>query len=229
MKLLLVFLLGPALLASPPLHVVGVVRSGMPPYEEARLYRLEGTGCLALRVGERLTLQRAGEARPLGRLQVTAVKSDHALAKLAESGETYPLKEDLAVRHEEAVSLPTFPTPPMPTGTVDVAPKPPVSAQLPSPSKSGRRESIFFLKGSAELSAGARAKLAAWVKAWGSGGHWSVGCPEGADLPPALQQARLEQLRNELLRLGVLQVTILPQPYEASDRYDPVFVCHEAL
>lgn len=220
--------LGSVLLASPPLHVAGVVRAGLPPYEDdVRVYRLEGAGCLALRVGERLTLLRAGEPRPLGRLQVTAVKGDHALAKLAVSGETYPLKDDLAVRHEEALNLPALPSPPIPVGTLDVAPKPPLSAPVLSLSKAGQREPIYFRKGSAELSAGAKSKLAAWVKAWGWQGHWVLGCPQGSDLPATLQQARVEQLRAELERLGVLHVQILAQPEVASGRYDSVFVCRE--
>ena len=216
------------LLASPPLHVAAVVRSGLPPYEdESRLYRLEGAGCLALRVGERLSLQRTGERRRLGRLQVTAIKGDHALARLVEGGEAYPLKGDLAVRYEEALGLPALPTAPPPATPPDLTVKPPLSAPVLAPSRVGHREPIFFLKGSAELSPGGRAKLAAWVKAWGVEGHWLVGCPEGAGWPPSLQEARLEQIRGELKRLGVGRVDLRSQAQEAPGKYDAVFVIQE--
>lgn len=223
-NLLLAVLLGSALLASPPLHVAAVVRMGLPPFEDAaRIYRLEGAGCLSLRVGEQLVLSRSGDRRRLGRLQVTAVKGDHALARLTSEGETYPLKGDLAVRHEEALGLPALPVPPMPVGAADLAPKTPHSSQ--GPAKGGP---IFFLKGSAELSPGGRAKLAAWVKEGGSGRRWVLGFPEGPGLPPALQKARLEHLRVELLRLGVAQVEVRSQAPGAPGRYDSISVNQEA-
>jgi len=216
------------LLAAPPLQVVGVVRSGMPPYEDgARIYRLEGAGCLTLRIGEQLTLQRSDERRPLGRLQVMAIKADHALARLVEAGETYPLKGDVAVRHEAAVALPALPPPPMPENPVNVAVKLPISAPLLSQPREGHREAIFFKKQSADLSPAAREKLEMWVQTWGLRGRWILGYPEGPGLSLLLQQNRVEQLKVVLLRLGVPKVEIRPQPLEPPGRYDSVFVCHE--
>jgi len=214
------------LLAAPPLHVAAVVRMGMPPYDgEARSYRLEGTGCLALRVGEYLTLQRTDERRRLGRLQIIAVKSDYALARLIEEGETYPLKGDLAVRHEEALRLPVLPPPPAPSEPLNIVLKAPPSAVIPNPPRELHRETLFFVRDSAEVSPGARSKLGVWVKDWGKDGNWIVSCPEG--LPPQLQKARAERLEAELGHLGVVNVVIRTQPASGSGRYDSIFVSFE--
>lgn len=229
--MLLGLFVAPLLMAAQPLQVVAVVRSGMPPFEEGgRLYRLEGDGCLALKVNEQLTLKRSGEARPLGRLEVTAVKDGYALAKLALSGETYPLKGDLAVRHEMIQSLPSLPVArqELPIPTEALAPRAPKAAIPQALLKAGnRRECIYFLKGNAELSPGALAKLRAWVQSWDLDGRWTILIPESADIPQALSQARAEALKAGFKELGVSQVEIRPLPPEPPARYDSVYISKE--
>ncbi|MDP2876718.1 MAG: hypothetical protein Q8O00_11080 [Holophaga sp.] len=221
----LAILFSSVLMAAPPLHVAAVVRSGMPPYEDAKSYRLEGAGCLTLRVGEQLTLQRTDERRRLGRLQVLAIKSDYALARIVEEGETYPLKGDLVVRHEEALRLPTLPPPPVTPEPLTVVLKAPTSVMVLNPPRELHKEAIFFLRDSAEVSPGARNKLALWVKAWGSDGRWVVGCPEG--LPQKLQKDRAERLVAELERLGVTGVVIRNLQASDAGRYDSIFLSLE--
>jgi hypothetical protein len=222
-------LLGPLLLASPPLQVVAVVRAGMPPFEEdGRLYRLEGEGCQALRVSELLTLRRSGERRPLGRLEVTAVKDGFALARLALAGETYPLKGDLAVRHEMIRALPSLPgaAKDLTIPPEALAPRVPARGVPPALSRAGaRRESIFFLKGNAELSPGAIAKLRGWVEGWDPDGRWVVLVPENAS--QALVQARVEALRAGFKALGVNQVEMRALPPEVPGKYDLVYISKE--
>jgi hypothetical protein len=230
--MLLGFLLGPMLSAAPPLHVAGVVRVGIPPYDDGeRLYRLEGDGCQALRVSEYLTLRRSSDRRNLGRLQVTIIKDGHALARLAVTGDTYPLKGDLAVRQERAVALPAFPL--QTTGSTlhadALAPRIP---KIPVPSnlvkKPLHQESIFFLKGSAELSPAARAKLRSWVSSWGLDGRWALLVPAVPELPLAIAQARVEALREAMKQLRVVEVELRPLPAGPSARYDAIRVSQEA-
>ena len=216
-------LLGSILEAAQPLHVAGVVRTGPPPFEEGeRLYRLEGNCCQTLSVAESLTLRREGEKRNLGRLRVEAVKDGYALARLASSGETYPLKGDLAVRHEKVLALPPLPLP-------SEAPRIPSEALAPHrPSLSvprdharfDRRETLYFLKDSGELSAAGLAKLRTWVEAWGAGGRWIFLVPEGAPAP--LTQVRVETLRGALRRLGVTEVEQQSLPSGPPARYDSI-------
>jgi len=230
-QMLLGLLLGPLLLASPPLQVVAVVRAGMPPFEEGgRLYRLEGDGCQALRVSEQLTLRRSGELRPLGRLEVTAVKDGFALAKLALAGETYPLKGDLAVRHEMIKPLPSLPAAAKDLAIPPeaLAPRIPTQGVPPALRKAGiRREGVYFLKGNAELSPGAIAKLRAWVEGWDPDGRWVVLVPGNADTPQALVQARVEALRAGFKALGVNQVAMQTLPPEPPGKYDLVYISKE--
>lgn len=224
-------LLAPMLAAAPPLQVAGVVREGMPPFETERLYRLEGDGCQILRVSEFLTLLRAGERRQLGRLQVTTIKDGYALARLAAPGETYPLKGDLAVRHEMASALPAMPlwAPGEGLRAKDELAARVVKLTVPAnPSKEGRhREPIFFLKGSAELSPAALAKLQGWVAAWGADGQWALLVPEDPAVPAALSGARAEALRGALDRLGVHGAELRAQPAAPASRYDSIHVSKE--
>jgi len=98
-------------LAGEPLRVVSVLRTGLPPYEDAnRLYRLEGEACGRIRSGEALVLRRTGEARSLGCLKVTETRGSYVLARMLIPGETYPIKGDLALREEDINPLPTLTT-----------------------------------------------------------------------------------------------------------------------
>lgn len=217
------------LAAAQPLHVAGVVRTGPPPFEEGeRLYRLEGDGCQTLMVAESLTLRREGEKRNLGRLRVAAVKDGYALARLDSSGETYPLKGDLAVRHERALALPGFPAPQV-ASTVSpeaLVPARPSLAVPPDPSRFGRRETLYFLKGSGELSAAGLARLRAWVGDWGPGGRWILLVPARA--PEALTRARVEALKGALRGLGVTEVEQQSLPSGPPARYDSISVSKES-
>lgn len=231
-QMLLGFFLGPMLAAAPPLQVAGVVRSGMPPYDEAeRLYRLEGQGAQALHLNEYLTLRRTGERRTLGRLQVTALKDGYALARLTTPGETYPLKGDFIVRHERAARLPIQQglapdTRLRPLG--DLAPRVPQLPipRSPSPGKT-HQEPIFFLKGSAELSPAALVKLRAWVGAWGLEGRWVLRMPEDPQVPATLSQARVEALKQALGQLGVSGVDMDWQAAAVPSRFDSIHVAKE--
>lgn len=222
--------LGCLLSGAPPLRVAGVVRDGMPPFEATeRLYRLEGEGCLVLKVAEQVSLRRAGEARGLGRLEVTAVKDGYALARVSQAGQTYPLKGDLVVRHEQLQSLPPFPA-----SQALALPGPALAPKLvklsvpPSPRKGGlHRGTIFFLKGNAELSPGARAKLQAWATAWTFEGRWVIQVPENPEVLPALSQARAEALKGELAKLGLSQVECRTLPPEVAAKYDSVYISKE--
>lgn len=230
--LLFGFLLGSVLMAVPPLQVAGVVRSGLPPYDETeRFYRLEGEGSQVLHLNEYLTLRRVGERRQLGRLQVTALKDGYALARLAVPGETYPLKGDLIVRHERAAGLPGMPALALGVGLRPLGEFAPRSLQLTiprSPSTERRhQESIYFLKGNAELSPAALVKLKTWVGAWGLDGRWVLRVPEDATIPSALSQARGEALKKALRHLGVSGVELHPQGPGASSRFDSIHVAKE--
>lgn len=230
-QVILGLLLGP-LLAAAPLHVAGVVRSGMPPYEEKdRLYRLEGDGCQILRVAEYLTLIRPGDRRQLGRLQVVAVKDGYALARLATPGETYLLKGDLAVRHEMAASLPSLPgglPDPLLRASGELLPRAMKLAVPASPSSvQGHQEPVFFLKGNAELSPAALVKLRDWVASWGVEGRWVLGLPEDVQGSTALSQARIEALKKALGTLGVTQVEVRSDSHPPVSRFDSIHVIKE--
>ncbi|HWQ09219.1 MAG TPA: hypothetical protein VN436_08935, partial [Holophaga sp.] len=70
-------------------------------------------------------------------------------------------------------------------------------------------------------SPGAYTKLKLWVRTWGTGGRWSLECPE---LAGALTAQRISVLRAELQRLGVGNLAIATVPEEPESRYDPVYV-----
>jgi len=230
--LLLLALLGRLLWPSEPLHVSAVERPGLPPYEtNEKVYRLAGNGCATLRVGEILVLQRPGERRSLGRLQITSVLLDHALARLLSAGETFPLKGDLAVRAELAQSLPELPKAEPGTPGSPVEALRPLVPRLVLQRSVGQgplhREPIYFLKGDASLSPGALQKLTAWVRSWGLEGQWSLACPQEAGDASTLLQERISVLRAELLKLGVAQLEVRPLPPDPPGRYDAVYVVKE--
>jgi len=202
-----------------------VERQGLPPYEgTTRVYRLEGSGSQTLRVGEVLALQRPKEARTLGRLEILSVHLDHALARLAVPGATFPLKGDLAVRTELFHPLPGLPSAPPSALPSLEALLPSTTRALPRSFGQGevRREPIYFLKGDASLSPGALAKLRAWVETWGLPGQWSLECP-----PAVLAEPRSAVLRLELQRLGVPSLEVRPLSEEPPGRYDAVYVRKE--
>jgi len=214
--------------AAPPLQVAAVGRVGLPPYEGTeRLYRLEGLGCQTLRVGESLLLQRPGDLRRLGRLEVLAVHLDHAQARLSLPGDTFPLKGDLAIRTEELHALPDLPgRAPQPLPVPSELCARTVTLTLPRSLGQGpsHREPIYFLKGDGSLSPGALVKLRAWVEAWGAEGQWSLECPPASS---GLAELRLSALRAELQRLGVPRLEALFLSEGPQGPYDAIFVKKE--
>jgi hypothetical protein len=201
---------------------------GLPPYEGSeRVYRLEGSACQTLRVGEVLILQRQGERRSPGRLEILSLHLDHAQARLAMPGETFPLKGDLAVRTELFHALPEVPVAaPNPIPAVDTLRPRTITRILPRSVGQGTvyREPIYFLQGDATLSPGAQTKLRVWVESWGLQGQWSLKCPPGVD---PLSTLRTSILRAELQRLGVPSLEIQPQAEEAPGKYDAIYVQKE--
>jgi hypothetical protein len=236
------------------LRVVAVVRQGLPPYEDGdRLYRIEGKGASFLRVGEKLLLQRKGEASDLGKLKVVEIHGDFALAALEDLGETYPLKGDLVFRIEPLSPLPLLPSMgpeamPRPSALIVTKPtreapkeefkgmprnlaSPVVSnaiVSMPNPQPvTTKRQAIFFLKESASLSPGAFEKLKTIVGSWGVKDRWVLGYPVSKGSPPALQQDRLNALRAELQRLGLESPEVRLLPAETPGKYDVVYVMCE--
>lgn len=218
-------LLGPLLCAA-SLRVARVEREGLPPYEDGeKVYRIEGSGVAALKVGEILALRRIGEKRNLGRIQITVVKDGYAQARLAVPGETYLLKGDGVLRSDAYAQMPALPREVLAElGPVPSVLEPKKTAGLP-PSlvlRPRHREPIYFLKGSASLSPAALAKLGDWALRWGTAGVWQVACPQGRDA--SLDQARMEALCQELGKRGVVHQDGISLPSEAPGRYDVVYV-----
>jgi hypothetical protein len=236
-----------------PLRVVAVVRQGMPPYEESdRLYRLEGRGCALLKVDETVVLRRMGEKCDPGRLKVLEAHWDHALAKLSQGGETYPLIDDLAQRIDPPEPLPLLPAPVLlgtPAATrlelrlpLREEPKPwspPAPVQAPpaqirsipeSPvpvMAADRRQPIYFIKGDATLSPGALKKLKMFRDSWRNGNAWVLACPGNPGLSAAVQHERIATLRAELGRLGIERVEVRFTSPEGPGKYDVIYVSCE--
>ena len=190
-----------ALRAGSPLAVVQVVREGLPPYEDAdRRYRLEGDGCAQLSPGEVVLLVRPREPRSLGQLEVVSANGRFALARLRKAGATFPMKGDLAVPREPLRTLPALPGPAQPLAVAVPLPPPSPSLAVPPPG-AAHREPVFFLPEQSYLTPGAKAKLKAWVAAWGVTGRWVLARPVAPD--SVLAEARVTALRTELGRLGV--------------------------
>jgi len=220
----LCFLMTAVLHAGAPLAVTGIVREGLPPYEDdARLYRLEGDGC-DLRPGQILLLVRPREPRPMGQLEVVRGGPAFALARVSRPGATFPMKGDLAVPREPLRRLPALPGPDAPLPAAQALR--PAEPALPAPPPGvGHREPIFFLPDQAVLTPGAKAKLKAWVAAWGRAGRWVLALPEAE--PSPLTEARVKALREELGRLGVPKVERGPAGPAAPGKYPAVFVVLE--
>lgn len=206
----------PGLAEGVPLHLAAVIREGVPPYEGEKRFRLEGEGAGGLRKGERIRLWRFNERRRLAELVVVEVKAPVAFARVLDPGETFPLKGDLVCSHEPLAALPDpgwawygrLGAPARPQ-----APNPKVPASLnPGPP---RRETLYFLPGSAELSPAGRQKLKDWVALWGLDGRWSLGIPASPQVPEDIRAARIQALREALAELGVPQLDCRSLPAEA--------------
>jgi hypothetical protein len=201
------------------LRVIAVERQGPPPYEAAdRIYRVDGGQNRGLRVGDRLTVKRAGEAAALGYLRVTAVRGDHAETRFESTASTCPMKGDLAFRDElkwmpESRRLEADPMPRTP---------PPRTAVEAPP----REGVLYFLPQRAELSPAGLKKLEGWVQEWGSRGRWSVQVPAAKAVKPALQAQRAETLQAALRTLGVEHAKVETEPRTAEGKYDPAWIRH---
>jgi hypothetical protein len=195
MKSILLAALTAPLLAQAPLHIVGVERRGLPPYEAAdRLYRLDGGEAMGLKLGDRLTVRRV-DGSTLALLKVVELKADWAFAALDGAPVEAPMKGDLALKAELA-PLPALPS------LRDAASPLPAGPRQPGVEAPPQEGLLWFLPASAELSPAGRAKLADWVEAWGRHGRWSavVGEPKA---PTALRESRGRALVEALQALGL--------------------------
>jgi hypothetical protein len=202
---------------SPVLHVVDVVRDGLPPYEPGQQrYVLDGGQDQGLRVGELLHLQRDGDPRSLGWLKVIGVEKQRSEARLAMGGITFILKGDLATPSP----LPPLPPLDVPDAIPPEQPRPPKARPVPPPWEG----CLFFLPHQDDLSPAGRRKLAEWVAEWGAGGQWTLQVPRSASIPAALRMRRATNLRAILAVLGVPQASLDERPRKAPGPYDPVWV-----
>jgi hypothetical protein len=163
-----------------------------------------------------------------GELIVLSNESGYALAKLHQPGATFPMRGDLALLPEPLRSLPALPGAsqplPMPLAPATPAPEPPSLAPPPPPPGADHQEPIFFLPQGTSLTPGAKDKLKAWVGAWGAGGRWVLALPLGQG--SGLTEARLQALREELMRLGVAKVETDATAQQAPGKYPAIFVLH---
>ena len=215
--LLLCLSLASALGAQAPMHIVGVERHGLPPFNQAdRIYVVDGAQ--ALRVGERLLVKRPGEAVVMGVLHVTTRRGDRAEATFEPTEATFPMKGDLVL---QAIlkDLPLL-------ARLDAEPLPVISG-LKAGAKAPPQEGLlYFLPQRAELSAAGMKKLETWVEAWGTEGRWVLQVPKAKALKPALQKQRAEAIVQALRTLGITQVA-LENPVRTSEgKYDPTWLQH---
>jgi hypothetical protein len=196
MKSLLVACLVAPLLAQAPLHIVGVERRGLPPYEEgARLYRLDGGEGSGLKLGDRLTVRRLGGST-LALLKVVELKADWCLGVLDGVSTEAPMKGDFVLKSELS-PLPVLSAQRDPLTAWPTGPRP---SSLEAPPREGL---IWFLPGSSELSPAGLAKVTGWVQAWGRDGRWSVLVGTAKECPKALREARGRALAEALKALGI--------------------------
>jgi hypothetical protein len=225
--------------AGEALRVAAVERKGWPPFEDdRRVYRIEGEGVAALRVGEKLRLQHPGVPGDPGVLKVALVAPGFAEANLERRGRDYPLKGDLA-EPARARALPPIPGL---RPEVDLRPaqprlQPPSDAPQPQPlpapapvhaapkvdAPPTKAEPIFFLEGDGALSPKGVEKLRRLVEAWGVQGAWSLGVPEDRALPARVREARVQALRRALRSLGVATLEVRAAEVRAGDRGDVVY------
>ncbi|HEY3399480.1 MAG TPA: hypothetical protein VGK03_02520 [Geothrix sp.] len=206
-------------LGAQSLRIAAVERKGLPPYETTdRIYLLDGGQDRGLRVGQRLSVRRPGEQRPLGHLRVTEVRSTQAETHFESAGGGYPVKGDLVWR-EVLVELPAVPA--LDAGLIPVPPRPGVAPEAPP-----REGLLFFLPQRADLSPVGQQKLQAWVETWGAAGRWIVQVPASKALKPALQKQRAESLLAVLRSLGIERVKVDSEPRSAEGKYDPAWIRH---
>jgi hypothetical protein len=216
---LVCLVLGGILGAQTSLHITGVERRGLPPYEIVdRVYCLDGGQDRGLRVGDRLIVKRAGENRVCGHLWVTKLRPDQAEARYEPMESTYPLKGDLAIlevlkRMPDVGRLDPDPLP--------VVPFPKATSQAPP-----REGVLFFLPQQSELSLAGVKKLEAWVEEWGRGGQWGILVPTAKAIKPALQKQRCISLEAALRALGIDHVKLEMDPRTLEGKYDPAWVRH---
>jgi hypothetical protein len=208
-----------ALGAQVPLHIIGVERQGLPPYDTPdRIYRLDGGQERGLRVGDRLLVKRTGELRAFGQLRVVEVRGDHAATTFEPAADTYPMKGDLAFRQElkwmpgagRLIPDP-LPIPPPPRATLEAPP---------------REGILFFQPQRADLSPAGLKKLEAWVEEWGAEGRWAVQVPVVKAVKPTLQKARAEVLQGALRAMGIERVKLETEPRAVEGKYDPAWIRH---
>jgi len=158
----------------------------------------------------------------MARLEVVSGHPGFALARINRPGATFPLRGDLAIPREPLRTPPPLP----PAGPALAAPAPagPASPRLAVPGAT-HREPIFFLQDDVGLTPGAKAKLKAWVAAWGRGGRWVLALPPGTAGP--LAEGRIGALREELSRLGVPRIEIGAVSQDPPGKYPAVVVLQD--
>lgn len=205
--------------AQVPFRIIAVERQGLPPYEsQDRIYRLDGGQERGLRVGDRLSVKRTGDIRPLGRLRVIDVRGDRAGTTFEPVASAYPMKGDLALR-EELKWMPTARL--LDPDPLPVVPPPDAATEAPP-----REGVLFFLPQRADLSLAGLKKLEAWVETWGAAGRWIIQVPTAKALKPALQKQRAETLQAALRSMGIERVKLDSEPRTAEGKFDPTWIRH---
>jgi len=201
------------------LHIIGVERQGLPPYDqEGRIYRLDGGQDRGLRVGGRLVVKHPGDIHALGHLWVTVVQAHQAETRFEPNASAYPMKGDLALVEVLRWMPSALP--------LEEARLPLLEPPRSAPEAPPREGVLYFLPQQAELSVAGVKKLESWVEQWGAGGRWVIQVPATKALSPALQQQRADALKAALRSLGIEQVALEKQPRTAEGKYDPAWVRH---
>jgi hypothetical protein len=199
--------------------IVSVDHQGLPPYDsDSRVYRLNAGTNRGLKVGEWLAVRHAGDQRPLGHLQVVALRAEEAGASFIPSNDAWPMKGDVVVRDP----LPGLPE----AATISEPPSVWPAAPLPGALAPPREGVIFFLPQRADLSPAGRSKVVAWVQSWGVAGKWLIQIPVSRALKPALQKQRADTLLLALHACGVATVEVDQQPRTQEGPYDPSWIRH---
>jgi len=103
-----------------------------------------------------------------------------------------------------------------------VVPAPPATPAPALPKPSFKRGTIFFLKGDARISPGAVEKLQTWTSAWGAEGTWVLAYAVDPEIPASLTEQRLQALRAELKKLGVVTIETKIVPKDPAGQYDAI-------
>ena len=113
---------------------------------------------------------------------------------------------------------------PSPVPSSPPTPPTPVAPIPASGGPSHMRGTIFFLKGDDRLSPGAVNRLKTWTTSWGTDGTWVLVYPSNPEISVELMGKRIQVLRTELQKLGVLKIDTKISPIEPAGQYDAIHV-----